>query len=626
VSSLPELLRRGTRALPKGQTLPPAEWRRRHRWMLALLWVNAAGLVAFALAVGFSPGHALLDGAVVAAFAAGAAWLPAGPKVRASLACLGLLTASAVTVHVSGGYVEAHFHFFVMVVVLALYEDWTPFLLAFAYVVLHHGLGGVVAPELVYNHADAVAHPWKWAGIHGAFVGAAGAAAVVSWRLNEDMRHAERGATDALAHQAVHDALTGLPNRTLVLDRLEHALVRAARHGTRCGVVFVDVDRFKLVNDSLGHELGDELLVSVGERLRGAVREADTIGRLGGDEFVVLLEDLADEHAAIELADRLRRALVEPVVLGGNEHFVTASFGLALSDAGSDAAGLLRDADAAMYRAKDGGGARWELFDEAMRESADRRLRLERDLRRGLAGDELVLHFQPIFALGDGDRVAGTEALVRWQHPERGLVGPGDFVPLAEETGLVVPIGEWVLSAACRQAAAWRRELGDRAPLPVHVNVSARQLALPDLPRTVARTLAATGVAAADVVLEITETALVDRSGSPAGVLRELRELGVSIALDDFGTGYSSLAYLQRFPIDSLKIDRSFVARLDGVDEANAIVTAILGIAASLGLHVVAEGVETPAQLDALRGLGCDAAQGFLLGRPAPAEAHPVPS
>ncbi|MDP9293560.1 MAG: diguanylate cyclase, partial [Actinomycetota bacterium] len=617
-------------ALPKGQTLPDESWERRHQWMLALIALNAVGVLAFSLLRGFPLWHALIDAAPVAGFGL-LAWRTHGRKLRSALAATGLLTASAVIVHVSGGYIEAHFHFFVMIFVLALYEDWLPFGLAAAYVAIHHGLGGALAPHAVYNHPDAIAHPWKWAGIHAGFVAAAGIAAMVSWRLNELVREsnvqalaavqsseesfrsafqdavigmavtgpegqllrvnralcemvgyseaelsgrrwaeithpddlgksaegrrrtlageqdafscekryihadghvvwvslmvrlvreadgrplhfvgqvqdvtAQKEATEALAHQALHDPLTGLPNRTLFVDRLQQALNRARRTGGRVAVVFIDVDRFKAVNDSFGHASGDGLLVQIASRLSQAVRACDSVARFGGDEFVLLLDGVENEHVTLQLTDRIRRDLVRPFSLDGDEDcFATASLGVALSDAGATAETMVRDADAAMYRAKAAGGGRYELFDANMRKEAVAALRTERDLRQGLTRDELRLHYQPIWALDSG-RIEAVEALVRWERPGHGLLAPAAFIAIAEQSDLILSLGEWVLRQACGQAAAWRAEFGDDAPLPVHVNVSARQLAQPELPAVVARALASAGIPATDLALEIT--------------------------------------------------------------------------------------------------------------------------
>ncbi|MDQ6750691.1 MAG: EAL domain-containing protein [Actinomycetota bacterium] len=427
-------------------------------------------------------------------------------------------------------------------------------------------------------------------------------------------------AREEITHQGLHDALTGLPNRVLFLDRLTGALARSSRSAGLTAVLFVDLDRFKIVNDSYGHGVGDSVLVEVASRLDAALRPGDTIARLGGDEFVILCEAIEDGSEALRVAERLQLELVRPFNAQGSEaHVVTSSIGVAIGTLDTDPEDLVHDADAAMYRAKDLGRARHELFDEAMRDRALAQLRTERALRKALAKGELQLHFQPIVSLADPSRVQGVEALVRWQHPERGLVSPAEFIPLAEETGLILPIGDWVLHQACRQAAQWRRELGPLAPLPVRVNLAARQLGQEDLPAIVKRALLEANIDPEDLGLEITESALIENAEVPARTLADLRALGVRVQLDDFGTGYSSLSYLQRFPVDGLKIDRAFVAGLGERPDASAIVSAIVAMGHALGLTIVAEGIETQVQAaEALR-LGCDSGQGYLFGAPAPA-------
>jgi diguanylate cyclase (GGDEF)-like protein/PAS domain S-box-containing protein len=420
-----------------------------------------------------------------------------------------------------------------------------------------------------------------------------------------------------LAHQATHDPLTGLPNRTLLLDRLEGALARARRHQRRVAVLFLDLDHFKVVNDSLGHGLGDRLLMAIAERLTVALRPGDTVARFGGDEFVILCEDLQDDAEAIVIAERVDQALSHPFAIDQTEVFVGVSIGIAMPD-GDDAEAetLIRDADAAMYRAKDRGRARWELFDNAMRASAVDRLDIENALRRALERRELRVFYQPIIDLRTG-AVDGVEALLRWEHPERGLLPPLDFITVAEETGLIVPIGSWVLDQACRQVQRWQSVSPGSAPLRVSVNISGRQLGHPRLVEDVAAILDDTGINPAHVELEITESVLMDDVEMSSETLGRLHTLGVKLAVDDFGTGYSSLSYLRRFPVDLLKVDRSFVDGLGEDPSDSAIVTAIITLAHALGLSAVAEGVESPLQLAELRRLGCDRAQGYFMARPA---------
>jgi diguanylate cyclase (GGDEF)-like protein/PAS domain S-box-containing protein len=426
---------------------------------------------------------------------------------------------------------------------------------------------------------------------------------------------ARRRDGERLAHQAIHDPLTGLPNRLLFVDRLRRALAEDP-HG-RTAVLFLDLDHFKVINDSLGHSAGDRLLVTIADRLRNAVRPHDTVARFGGDEFTVLCRDVPDERVAAEIAERIASAVSKPVHLSEGEVYVTISAGIALSGGDMETPEtLLRNADAAMYGAKERGRARFEMYAAASRDQAVTHLRTGSELRRALELGELRVFYQPILNL-ETARISGFEALVRWEHPERGLVGPDQFIPLAEETGLVVPIGSWVLEQACRQAAQWH---ADGAPVSISVNLSPRQLAEPTLPATIAAVLDRSGVDPTRVWLEITESTLMRDAESAVSMLHALRSLGVRLAVDDFGTGYSSMTYLKRFPVDSLKVDRSFVDGLGREPEATAICTAVVSLAHALGMGAVAEGVETPEQLAALRALGCEHAQGYLFGRPAPAE------
>ncbi|WP_208028231.1 PAS domain S-box protein [Rhabdothermincola sediminis] len=421
-----------------------------------------------------------------------------------------------------------------------------------------------------------------------------------------------------LAHQATHDPLTGLPNRTLLIDRLTMALARSRRHQRPLAVLFLDLDHFKVVNDSLGHGLGDRLLVAISERLQAAVRPGDTIARFGGDEFVVLCEDLVDRKDAIAIAERLIAALDSPFPADENEVFVGASIGLAFpEDPTAEPEALIRDADAAMYRAKERGRGRWVVFDSTMRAHAIDRLDIESALRRALERRELRVFYQPVVCLASGD-ISGVEALLRWEHPERGMLNPGDFIRVAEETGLIVPIGAWVLEQACRQVQRWRAQTPSLDQLVVSVNLSGRQLGHPDVVDEVATVLTSTGVDPALVEIEITESVLMDDVEMSHETLGRLKHLGVKLAVDDFGTGYSSLSYLRRFPVDLLKVDRSFVHGLGRDPGDSAIVTAIITLAHTLGLEAVAEGVETAQQLAELRQLGCDKAQGFHIARPAP--------
>jgi diguanylate cyclase (GGDEF)-like protein len=423
----------------------------------------------------------------------------------------------------------------------------------------------------------------------------------------------------ALAHQALHDSLTGLPNRSLLLDRLDQAMARARRRETRPAVLLLDLDHFKVVNESQGHAAGDRLLVAVAERLRSSVRPSDTVARFGGDEFVVVCEDMVSEWEATLVGQRLSATLEDPFLVDGHEHFMTASIGVVLADPDDAPEAVLRDADSAMYEAKHRGRARTELFDERLRARAAARMETESALRRALDRGEFILVYQPIVLLSEG-RMVGAEALLRWQHPERGTITPDQFIPVAEETGLIVPIGAWVLEEACRQSRRWREAAPGRPPLAVSVNLSARQLVSPGFLDVVARALSDNAVDPSTFHLEITESVLMGDADFYVETLTALKALGVRLAIDDFGTGYSSLSYLRRFPIDKIKVDRSFVSDLDGGGGEWSIVAAVIAMAQALGRVALAEGVETPEQLSGLRALGCDFAQGYHFSRPLPPE------
>ncbi len=423
---------------------------------------------------------------------------------------------------------------------------------------------------------------------------------------------------DRIRHRALHDPLTGLPNRVLFLDRLEHALSRLERRGGLAAILFLDLDRFKLINDSLGHQIGDELLAAAAPRLKRAVRASDTVARFGGDEFGILLEDVGNERDAIEMAERIASVFTRPFVLAGSEHFITTSIGIAIARGGELPAELIRDADAAMYRAKERGSARYELFDEAMRGRAINRLRVEHDLRHALEHEELRLAYQPVVSVRDHTMI-GVEALVRWDHPERGLIEPSEFIPVAEEGGLIEQIGRWVLEHACRDAAKWHHAWPDSAPLGISVNLSAAQFAKGSLTELVGGVLRATGLDPASLSLEITEGLLLRDGDSVTETLRELKSIGVHLVLDDFGTGYCSLSYLTRLPLDMLKIDRSFVEGLGSAKQNTVISEAIVSMARALSLRVIAEGVETALQASELERIGCEFAQGFHFSPALPA-------
>jgi diguanylate cyclase (GGDEF)-like protein/PAS domain S-box-containing protein len=713
--------------------------------MLWILWAHVLVLPVFSLLRGLS--FASSVGLVVPIALAGVAGTltAAGRRARSVAVVFGLLTASAVLVHAWNGQIEAHFHFFVMIAVLALYEDWLPFGLAIAYVVLEHGVLGAISPHSVYNHGG---NPWEWAAIHGFFVLGAVAASVVTWRLNEDMRagmddarrfareqaasfqHAFEGGVTGMAllapdgrytsvnralcemvgytqeelrardfqsithpddlaasaeqhralltgaldsyetekrylhrggqevwvqlgvtavrdddgslsylisqthdvttrrrfeqeltHKALHDHLTGLANRALFLDRLRHALVGLRRRSGELAVLFVDLDRFKLVNDGLGHSGGDEVIREAARRLCTATRAEDTVARFGGDEFTILCEN-ADEHEALRVARRVLAAFARPFTHEGREFHLDASVGIRVSDlASADADSLLRDADIALYAAKEHGGARLEVFDSDAPRRTTSVLATEQALRLALRHRELCLHYQPEIDLAT-QRIIGIEALVRWQHPERGLVPPSEFIPVAEESGLIVQMGEWILKEACAQLAAWRSTGTVRDDVRVAVNVSARQLSHPELLRVVAAALKAAELEPGALCLEITESALIRDPKLALANLRAIKQHGVLIALDDFGVGFSSLSQIRDLPpVDVIKVDRSFTAGLGSSESDGAVVAAVLSLARSLGLIAVAEGVETKNQLELLNGLGCDVGQGFYFSRPQAPEA-----
>ena len=727
-------------AVPGGVELPRVTWEARHGWIVRLLWFHV-GLIALLSAVAdgsfldrFVPCVPLFVLAVLAT----REWLT--PRLRSSAAGLGLMTSSALIVHLSGGLTEMHFHFFVMLGVISLYQDWRPFLLSIGFVAVHHAGVGVVAPEKVFNNPDAWRAPLQWAAIHAFFVLCASAVSVASWRILEDsnrkaradleaserrfrsliehstdvvtvvdpsgviaydspsserllgyslaervgsngldlvhpddlprvsevlervlaeggtaahvelrVRHRDgsylwvdasltnlldepsvgaivtnfrdisehKSLEDELAHQAFHDSLTGLANRALLLDRVEHARETArSRGGSPLALLFLDLDDFKTVNDALGHAAGDTILRATAGRIATVLRPGDTASRLGGDEFAVLLEQLSDPVEAYDVGARLLEAVCTPLDVDGTLIAVNASLGIVVSDGDEDANALLRNADLAMYRAKGEGKGRFEIYEAGMHAAVVERLALKADLRRATEAGEFVPHYQPIVDLATGETV-GVEALARWIHPEHGLVAPAMFIPLAEETGLIVDIGRQVLRQACVDAARWQQELGEGAPRSVSVNLSPRQLAHQDIVADVAAALADSGLPSSALTLEITETVLLEETDSVARTLAAVRALGVCFALDDFGTGYSSLSYLDRFPVDVVKIDKSFIDSLAGNGSSpSPLVDAIVQLGAVLGLGVTAEGIEDADQLVRLQAMGCQTGQGFYFAKP----------
>jgi diguanylate cyclase (GGDEF)-like protein len=901
--------------LPRGNTLPYDVWLTRHRWLVWILAAQAAGLFVFALTRDYSLAHSALESGLALTFAVAAWVLRAQPRIAAVICSIGLITSSAVLVHISGGVTEAHFHFFVVIVLLSLYEDWLPFLVAAAYVAIHHGVFGLTNPDAIYSNPDAIAEPLKWAAVHTFFIAGAGLAAVVAWRLNEDQREqseeayrqardsehllleahalaglggfevdaqtwepaftpelyriygvdpstqgkaladlfmervlpgdreslsvafadaiandvefgtqfryrhpdgdirhiatrgvlvkgaggardrlvgasqdvtererarelavqraeaqravaelgeralagpelhelfadaartiagvlgvevaavtewipdeehfvviAEHGLDDSVGHRdpagagsqwgytvftgepvvvadwdtetrfgrfelvdrfglksgvtavirrdgapfgvlgafgrephsfgaddvsfvqavanvlsaaiervgseqemrhrSLHDPLTALPNRILFVDRLAQALGHAARERKHVAVLYCDLDQFKLVNDSLGHDAGDELLKAIAPRLLELLSPGDTVARFGGDEFAILVAERDSVREITRMAEQVAGKLAAPFVLEGREIFVTASTGIAIGDGSESPETMVRDADLAMYRAKERGRGRYEIFDRLMRTRAVDHLRTENELRRALARDELRVHYQPVISLAS-EQIVGVEALVRWQHPDRGLIGPGEFIPLAEDSELIVAIGDRVLEIACAQATSWQHQFDGAEPLGISINISARQLADPGFAGRVESVLSMTGLDPGRLSLEVTETMLIDEVENPTEGFARLQQLGLGVVLDDFGTGFSSLSYLKRFPFDLIKIDRAFIDRLGTEPVSAAIVTAVTGIADALDVGVVAEGIETTAQRDAVASLGCRFAQGYLFSRPLPAD------
>ena len=437
-----------------------------------------------------------------------------------------------------------------------------------------------------------------------------------------------RDTHDALVHVTLHDELTRLPNRAYFLERLRHAFSQAqADPPQHFAVLFLDLDQFKVVNDSIGHHGGDALLVAVAERLASVVRPEDTVARLGGDEFAVLLESISRDEDAITVANRIQTSLSAPVDIGGYEVYTSTSIGIVLSSSSflytERPEHLLRSADMAMYRAKAAGRATYAMFDRTMHRDALARLQLETDLRRALGNGEFKLVYQPIVRCSTG-RLAGVEALLRWHHPERGLVAPNDFISVAEDTGLIVAIGAWVLREACETVQRWDQQssaLGnDDAPLTVAVNLSVKQVAFVGLAETIAEVLKSTGLSPERLQLEVTESVIIEHPDAAVAVLESLKRLGITLHMDDFGTGYSSLSYLHQLPLDGLKIDRAFVTGMESDDRARQLVATVVQLAGSVGLETIAEGVTTIEQLTELRRLGCDFGQGYLFSAPLEAD------
>ncbi len=847
-----------SKILPEGRVLPDREWKVRHKGILILVWFHALGIVVVGIYKGFGPVQSLAEGSVVAAIAILANRKHISRSYRSAVSSLGLVTSSAILVQLSGGYIEAHFHFFVMLAVIAIYQDWTPFLLAILFVAVEHGLTGQFVPTAVYNHTDAFHHPWKWAVIHAAFVLAESVALLAGWLISEKARArvdlvlnstgegiigldldrkitfanksavnmmgysslevlvgqpidrilqdsdnvlhdddtlhsslgksvhcgaekmalrkdgtslpvelasnpirehdlvvgtvvtlkdvtyrkraeeeqrktlsllsatlesttdgilvvdregkitsfnqkfidmwkipsdiiADRDDEKALAHVldqiidpegflakvrelysqpdaesfdvlrfkdgkvferyakpqrigtesvgrvwsfrdvtarirseeqlnflATHDALTHLPNRTLLIDRLGQSMARGRWQKRLVAVMFLDLDRFKVINDTLGHSLGDLLIKAVSERLTASVRGGDTVARLGGDEFIIILADIGHAEDVAKVAEKILNSLSKPFNLEGRELFITTSIGISIyPNDGEQPETLLKNADTAMYRAKEQGRNNYQHYSAAMNASAFERLMIETSLRQALERREFLLYYQPQVDLATW-QIVGIEALIRWKHPTMGLVSPAKFIPLAEETGLIIPIGEWVLRTACSQNKEW--QAAGFPPIRVSVNVSGCQFRQPNLIETIRRVLDDTGLAPPCLEMELTESILMKNEEKMIATIGTLHEMGVKISIDDFGIGYSSLSYLKRFAIHNLKIDQSFVCDITTNPDDAAIVAAIITLAHSLKLKVIAEAVETDDQLQSLRALQCDQMQGYLYSRPIPAE------
>ena len=603
--------------IPTGRTLPAASWEIRHRAVVILLLAHAVVLGGLAIATHQPLTDTVADVLVpaVGAFASSRSALS-----RATRSCIGavsLMLTSGVVVHLMNGSIEGHFHFFAMIPIVALYEDWIPFGLAVGVVLVHHGVMGTLEPRAVYDHANAWVHPWRWAFVHAGFFAAACVGSIVNWRLHERAREAEQSLAHQMRHQAHHDELTGLPNRTSLLQYALSLMTSGVDEPRRVSVLIIDLDRFKEVNDVLGHASGDQLLARLGPVMATAMRSSDLLARLGGDEFAAVLPD-ADVTEARSVARRLTALLHETFEVDGIDLTVEASIGIATSvvRTGEDISTLMRHADIAMYAAKRSRSG-YAVYSENQNTASLERLTLLAELRQGIDEGQIVVHYQPKVAIGSGQLV-GVEALARWMHPERGLLAPAAFIDAAESTGLIVPLTLNVVEQALAQVARW---WAAGATFPVAVNLSPRSLAETDLTAQILNLLETHGLPPQALELEITENTLAYDPERAIATLYDLHDAGIRISIDDFGTGYSSMSRLRSLPVSELKVDRTFVMGMltDHGDEV--LVRSVVDLAHNLGLTVVAEGVENEATLTALRSAGCDSAQGYHLARPMPADA-----
>jgi diguanylate cyclase len=594
-------MRRMVAWLPEGRSLPEHTWSRRHRGIVRFALIQAVGVGAFGFLRGASVILCLLDVMLVGAPALLALYSGVSRRARTISATVSLMFASATIVDLAGGSDVAHFHFFVMVAVVALYQDWTAFGVCILITVLHHAVLGTIDPDVVYGDTTERRDPILWAFVHGAFVLAESVALLISWKGNEQ--------------QELSDTLTSLPNRTAFVEGLGRSL---AHPDQLVSVLFIDIDNFKQINDSAGHRAGDYALCHVGERMREVIREGDAVARLGGDEFAIFVRGGVAEASIV--ATRLLTALQDPVVIDGHELLVHVSIGIADSDLAQSrlAEDLLRDADLAMYLAKSSGRNRFVTYTAGVDQTVRQRAELATDIRHAVEAGEFELHYQPV-VLGIDGSLVGVEALLRWHHPVRGLVPPAEFIPLAEETGEIRSIGAWVLRTATAQVAAWRGTLIGCEDLRLAVNLSPVQMRGDDLVDTVTTILHAAGLDAEYLTLEVTESMLLLDLEAARRQLDALRAIGVSVAIDDFGTGYSSLAYLSRLPADVVKIDQSFVKDLESNSNSSVLVQAVIDMATALHLDIVAEGVEDVSQQMALTELGCPRSQGYLFSPAVPA-------